>query len=1026
MFHRSNLKSKSTLITIALLALIVSLYVWLAAVADAAIEVHSETAIWDLRELFTENDVYWISGPVEYIPNALLTPEEFAAREGEARIGYPHSQYATSRMRVLLPDDGYYAFSGRSVDYAQRLYVNGTWVLDMGRPGETKETAIPDTGKISLTLKAEDGVIELVQQVSNFVHRNGGNHSGWNFSTRNMRTFLVNDFNDSIKLGSFLALAFVHLILFLLLPSYRANLYFTLFCLLWFLRTGVTRSKIFTDMFPLLPWELKFRIEYLTFPVTALLLVSLIDILFPHILQKKFCYAVYGLSALVAAVFILTDTVFMSHALVWCEAAYIPVVIYMILRFAVKLRRLRVEQSVFLVGVGIFALATIHSMLYYNDLFPKSSHIFLQDKSSISMLVFTFCQAAAMFIVTAREHERSYELEKQTEIAIQANLAKSEFLANMSHEIRTPMNSIIGFTELAMDGDIAPKAGEYLDIIKTNSLGLLQIIDDILDISKVEYGKLELERIPFDLHEVLRYCESMMMPKALEKGLALRFNMTSIDTKLKNNLWLFGDPLRLRQVLVNIISNAIKFTDTGFVEVSTSSKDSENTGSLIIQFIVKDTGVGMTGEQIDRILEPFTQADNSITRKYGGTGLGLSISKSLIELMGGELVVESKKGEGSAFYFELAFDAADDPQVDDAQADAGAIPTMENAMFDGEVLVCEDNPWNRQLITENLAKLGLRVTIAENGLEAINLVEQRIEDRKTNSQEKPYGLILMDIQMPILDGLEAASRIAHMQSETPIVAMTANIMSSDLELYKMNGMADCLGKPFTSQELQRCLLKFFLPIISQNESIAAQELADRYVQKRYAKNFLHENEAKFAEIHKALEAGDVVLAQRLLHTLGGHAALIGKTALQKICMDMEGMVKTGGTLKGGTPANSGSMVVGSIELQFAYYLDNLKKELDAVLEELIAYDKTTDFGATTKMGELQDTPLPLTNLSGLELLVQLQTMLEARDPLFITMLDAIRAIPGTEELVSQMEQYLLKQALATVSKLLAEQSEQCD
>ena len=256
--------------------------------------------------------------------------------------------------------------------------------------------------------------------------------------------------------------------------------------------------------------------------------------------------------------------------------------------------------------------------------------------------------------------KRTSELEEQTAIAVEANRAKSEFLANMSHEIRTPMNSIVGFTDLALGCDIDPKAGEYLGIIKNNTQGLLQIIDDILDISKVEHGRLELECIPFELHEVLDNCESILMPKALEKDLELRFNISSIETKL------LGDPFRLRQVLLNLISNAIKFTDRGFVEVSAviiGSYPAEDAKPLTVQFTVTDSGAGMTGEQVEKIFEPFTQADSSITRKYGGTGLGLSISKNLIELMGGRLVVESTSGEGSTFSFKLSFDTADDAQL---------------------------------------------------------------------------------------------------------------------------------------------------------------------------------------------------------------------------------------------------------------------------------------------------------------------------------------------------------------------------
>ena len=396
----------STLVIIVLLAVIVSVFVWFAAVKVNIIVLSGTDGVWDFRELFTEDESYGLSGPVEYIPNALLTPAEFEARKAEVKIGLPQdeSKYSTSRIRLLMPDNGHYTFYERSIDYSYRLYINGEWVLDVGRPGDSKESEIPDTGNVSITMKAENGVIEIVQQSSNFVHRLSGDHAGWNISKRNVRTFLSTDFNESIKLGAFLALFFVFALLFVLLPGYRANLYFALFCLLWFFRTGVTGEKIFTDIFPWLPWEIKFRIEYLTLPLMALLFISLLDTLFPLILHKTFRYALYAVSAVVVGLFLFTDTLFMSYALFYCEVLYVPSILYIVVRFAVKLRRIKMEQGVFLAGTALFLLAAVHDMFYYSD------HYFLffrfqQDVSSVSMLLLTFCQAAAMFIVTVRKME---------------------------------------------------------------------------------------------------------------------------------------------------------------------------------------------------------------------------------------------------------------------------------------------------------------------------------------------------------------------------------------------------------------------------------------------------------------------------------------------------------------------------------------------------------------------------------------------------------------------------------------------
>ena len=401
-----NKASRSSLIIIILLAVIVSVFVWFAVVKVNIVVVNGINGVWDFRELFIDDDSYGLSGTVEYIPNALLTPAEFKAREAEVKTGLPQdeSRYNTSRITLLMPDNGYYTFYERSIDYSYRLYVNGEWVLDVGRPGDSKESEIPNTGNVSITVKAENGVIEIVQQSSNFVHRLSGDHAGWNISKRYVRSFLSSDFNESIKLGAFLGLFFVFALLFVLLPSYKANLYFALFCLLWFCRTGVTGNKIFTDIFPALIWQIKFRIEYLTLPIMAFLFVSLLDILFPQILHRVFRHVLYAVSAIVAGLFLFTDTLFMSNAILYCYLLYILAIIYIIVRFGLKLRSVKMEQAIFLLGTGLFIFAAVHDMFYYSDRFFLIFRIG-QDISSVSMLLLTFCQAASMFIVTVQKME---------------------------------------------------------------------------------------------------------------------------------------------------------------------------------------------------------------------------------------------------------------------------------------------------------------------------------------------------------------------------------------------------------------------------------------------------------------------------------------------------------------------------------------------------------------------------------------------------------------------------------------------
>jgi signal transduction histidine kinase/DNA-binding response OmpR family regulator len=560
-----------------------------------------------------------------------------------------------------------------------------------------------------------------------------------------------------------------------------------------------------------------------------------------------------------------------------------------------------------------------------------------------------------------------------------ANDVKSVFLANMSHEIRTPMNSIIGFTELAMDDKISPHTKDYLEKIIESADWLLRIINDILDISKVESGKMELEHIPFDLHEIIARCQAIIMPKAMEKGTHLHFYAEpSVGRKL------MGDPTRLRQILTNLLSNAVKFTNIGMVRLSSTITGSAD-NTVTVQFEIRDNGIGMTPEQMERIFEPFMQADSTTTRKYGGTGLGLSITKNLIELMGGKLNVESTVGLGSKFDFSLTFDTIN-VSAEESNRELANNAWLDKPFFEGEILICEDNTMNQRVICEYLSRVGIKTVIAENGKEGVELVFSRKE-----KGEKPFDLIFMDIHMPVMDGLEAALLINRMQTGTPIVAMTADIMSNHKELYQQNGMPDHMGKPFTSQELWRCLLKYLTPINKEEKKKNMQLEGDMELQKILKTLFAKNNQKKFSEITEALKADDVKLAHRLAHTLKGNAGQIGKTQLQLAAADVEQVLKSGKNLV--------------TEEQ----LNTLETELNKVLDELAFLLKNESAS-----------PPPSVSVSGQEahsLLEKLEPLLKSGNPACLDMVNDLRAMPGCEWLVQQMEDFDFETALSTLAKI---------
>jgi len=473
------------------------------------------------------------------------------------------------------------------------------------------------------------------------------------------------------------------------------------------------------------------------------------------------------------------------------------------------------------------------------------------------------------------------ELRVAAETANEALRVKSTFLANMSHEIRTPMNSIMGFSELALDSDISQETRGYFLKIKDSIILLLRIINDILDISKIEAGKMEMEHISFSPRNVLNNCQTMIMQQINEKGLKFKLN---IDDALSRKQ-LLGDPVRLYQAILNLLSNAAKFTKAGTVSL-TAKLVSSNDEVAVVCFEVKDSGIGMSKEQIDMVFEPFAQVDSDTTRVHDGTGLGLPITRSIVELMGGKLIVDSKPGVGSTFSFEVEFPETEAVSLFDDVFGVAGTEHMEKPLFNGEVLVCEDNRMNQQVIREHLSRVGLTCVIAENGLEGLKIVMERVQ-----KGEKLFDMILMDMQMPVMDGFEATAKINALGTGIPIVALTANIMTTDIENYKRNGLLDYIGKPFQTWDLWRCLLSFLNPISKSMVEIHALNQSDIELRTKLQLDFPKENHDRMLKVRNAIESGDFKLARLLAHTLKSNAGLIGEPRLQELAAMIETMLE---------------------------------------------------------------------------------------------------------------------------------------
>ncbi|MGQ0587184.1 MAG: 7TM diverse intracellular signaling domain-containing protein [Gammaproteobacteria bacterium] len=515
-------------------------------------------------------------------------------------------------------------------------------------------------------------------------------------------------------------------------------------------------------------------------------------------------------------------------------------------------------------------------------------------------------------ITGRRERE---ELTRARTAAEAATTAKSDFLARMSHELRTPMNAIIGFTDLALRGDAESKRVEHLGHIRAAARSLLRIINDILDLSKVEAGKLALEQRDFDLQEVLDHVHALLAQQAKDK--ALRLSVACAEPTPRA---LVGDPLRLEQVLVNLVGNAVKFTDKGEVELTVELASATDRRARL-RFMVRDTGVGLSQDAQARLFTPFTQVDAFSTRRHGGTGLGLAITRQLVEKMGGRIAVESLPGVGSVFLFtaEFGVGTAREPRAAAAPPApaASAVPVLSahrTAVLRGaRVLLVEDNALNRQLVTEILQPTGIVLDIAESGTDAIAAVRQAA-----------YNAVLMDVQMPGMDGLEATRRIRSTPggATLPIVALTANAMERDREDCLASGMNDFITKPVDSDQLLLTLSHWIGGAIAPMSAprrgdtgpqpqatppptlpatlpgidlaLAVKRLGGR---ESLVLDVLHGMLRQFPESEAALRAtiaaGKTDDAQLSAHTLKGLAATAGCTRLSSAARELESALRAG-------------------------------------------------------------------------------------------------------------------------------------
>ena len=551
----------------------------------------------------------------------------------------------------------------------------------------------------------------------------------------------------------------------------------------------------------------------------------------------------------------------------------------------------------------------------FNSLHRIASGALIPVEISANYIRFGDRELVAGYFRDIRERVRVEQaLRDSRDLAQQVAQSKSEFLANMSHEIRTPMNGIIGLTQLALNLPASPELRDYLGKIAGSSQSLLGILNDILDVSKLEAARMSIEQQVFDLDFMLDNLRNLF-----EEGAAFKHLDLIIDVAACTPRNLVGDTMRIQQIIANLLGNAIKFTEHGYVAVKVAVKKQEST-QVLLAFSVEDTGIGIAREDFDKLFQPFSQVDGSITRKFGGTGLGLSISQSLLKLMGGEFRVESQPGLGTVFSFDLQLGIAAPGKLQKPlqRINAGELgrdlKNIGHNLQGAKILIVEDHKINQKVISEFLKLSGMETVIANNGQEALELLKQQ-----------DFDAILMDVQMPIMDGMEATRTIRSYPkyARLPVIALTAGVTQDEQKSYLACGMNDFLAKPINPEDLVSLLSRWVgkrygdgfpppeqpsLQANNQDETadwtdLAADLAADlpgfdlhnimtilggqREPLLRMLREFFEDFNGESATVINLVSNGQTEAAKTLLHTLKGVAGNLGAMKLHQACIMLD-------------------------------------------------------------------------------------------------------------------------------------------
>ncbi len=611
--------------------------------------IHSQTGVWDLTEYDFSEGFAIISGSEEYIEGKLISPDDFDTED--IKIGSTSLPVNTSRITLYMPNDYAYTIMGNSFDFAERIYINGEILKEIGSVGLSADSSSPDHAYLNITVIPENGVIEIVRQSNNFVHRDNGVASIFLIGTpetmSRLHTILYGV--TGVMIGLFITIAISHIFLFVLFQKQKAHIYFAILALTWGLRLGVTDIKVFGEWFSFLPWEVMFRFEYMTVPLACSMFLLILNEIFPKAIPKWFVLSVTGLFLSYTALCPFVATIPLSYSMIGVIAFYtIVLFVVTILLFSntVKMyrsRELKLEHILFIISVAPLIIAAVHDGLYYNRVLLFGVRILLMD---LAFLIILFTQTAVIYYDTAQKLKATYRAEQESRIEAsslrKAKKMHEDFLRTLSHEMQLPLTTVSGYaqltTQILVEDEMIDKVSmlDKMRVIDDEARKLSRQVAQLLDASAMENGTFKLYLQKVDINDLLKKIETQHFPTMNDGSLKLSI---SVQPNLPRA---YADSDRLRGCILNLLSNAIKHTENGDILFDVKTVNS------FIEISISDTGEGIPPELLSNLFQRYPEH-----RSNKGNGLGLYIVAQTIESHGGEISAKSKINEGTTITFTV-------------------------------------------------------------------------------------------------------------------------------------------------------------------------------------------------------------------------------------------------------------------------------------------------------------------------------------------------------------------------------------